>query len=217
MVDPSVDPEELRYAPRAPRRLLWLRRTALVVALLAIIGGGLAIAYSWSQSQYFVSAHGKQVAIYRGVDAQLPGISLNHVYADQDLTLKALPAFRRSQVKDGLPADSLAKAERIVEELRGFAKSCAKPGGSSTVTTLPPPRTPSIQTPSTPTSSGRAPSSQAPSGHGSPFDADVCPAQRANRGDRDDRDPSPSGPSTSGSAIEPPTSLVPPGDRLRRL
>jgi PPM family protein phosphatase len=150
MLDPSVDPEERRYAPRAPRRFLWLRRAALVVVALAIVGGGLAIAYSWSQTQYFVGARHGTVAIYQGVDAQLPGISLNHVYADQHLKLSQLPAFRRSQVLDGLPADSLTKAERIVVELRGFARICAGPGTPTTspTKTLPPP--PTSTSPSTP-------------------------------------------------------------------
>jgi len=138
MLDPSVDPEERRYAPRAPRRFLWLRRAALVVVALAIVSGGLAIAYSWSQTQYFVGANRGSVAIYQGVDAQLPGISLNHVYADQHLKLSQLPAFRRSQVLDGLPADSLTKAERIVAELRGFARICAGPGTPTTSPTTTP-------------------------------------------------------------------------------
>ncbi len=165
MLDPSVDPEELRYAPRAPRRFLWLRRFALVVVALAVIGGGLTIAYSWSQTQYFVSDHGDRVAIYQGVDAQLPGLSLSHVYADQHLLLSDLPAFRRSQVKDGLTADSLTRAERIVDELRGFAKICAGPQEppTSPAVTLPAPRTPS-KTPTTqpPTSEPPTPTTKTP-------------------------------------------------------
>lgn len=136
MNDPSVDPEELRYAPRAPRRFLWLRRIAFVLVALAIVAGGLALAYSWSQTQYFVGESDGRVVIYRGVDAQLPGISLNHVYEDQHLALSQLPAFRRSQVLDGLPADNLAKAERIVAELRGFARICADPGQPTTSPTV---------------------------------------------------------------------------------
>ena len=93
MLDPSLDPEELRYAPRAPRRLLWLRRLRLLVLALVVVGGGLALAYQWSQTQYFVGADGKRVAIYQGVNAELPGVRLNHVYADQQLRLSQLPAL----------------------------------------------------------------------------------------------------------------------------
>lgn len=144
MADPTVDPEELRYAPRAPRRLLWLRRITLVVALLALIAGGLTLTYRWTQTQYFVGPHDGRVAIYQGVNAELPGITLHHVYQDQRLELSQLPAFRRSQVVDGLAADTLEKAQRIVSELRGFAKYCAGPVTPTTPpATLPPPLTPS--------------------------------------------------------------------------
>jgi protein phosphatase len=139
MLDPSVDPEELRYAPRAPRRLLWLRRAVFVLIALAVVIGGLAIGYSWTQTQYYVSDHAGRVAIYRGVDADLPGFSLSHVYAEERLKLSELPAFRRSQVKDGLEADSLAKAEQIVAELRGFAKICSRTAPPPSTVTLPPP------------------------------------------------------------------------------
>ena len=156
MADPSRDPEELRYAPRAPRRFLWLRRSLLIVVVLAIIGGGLALAYQWSQTQYFVGADQGRVAIYRGLNAELPGIDLNHVYQDQHLALSQLPAFRRSQVQDGLAADSLTKAEQIVAHLRGFAKICAPDGGTTppTATLPPPPHASSTNPPETPAARG---------------------------------------------------------------
>lgn len=151
MSDPTVDPEEMRYAPRAPRRLLWLRRAALVVIVLAIIAGGLTLTYRWTQTQYFVGAHGNRVAIYQGVNAELPGITLNHVYQDQHLKLTQLPAFRRSQVLDGVAADSLAKAQRIVNELSGLAKHCAGPSTPTTPpATLPSPPTPPPTSTTTP-------------------------------------------------------------------
>ncbi len=109
----------------------------------ALLCGGLAIAYRWSQQQYFVGADRGQVAIYQGVNANLPGVRLHHVYQDQHLPLSHLPGFRRSQVLDGLDANSLAKAQRIVSQLRGFAEICAgntPPDSTSTGTLpLPPP------------------------------------------------------------------------------
>ncbi|MGI8700619.1 MAG: PP2C family protein-serine/threonine phosphatase [Nocardioidaceae bacterium] len=150
MTDPEGDPEQLRYAPRAPRRFLYLRRAFVLLLILAVVGGGLAFAYQWSQTQYFVAADRGRVAIYQGVDAQLPGIELNHVYEEQPLRLSALPAFRRSQVVAGLTADSLPKAKRIVAELLAFARECATspPTTPSPTLTLPaPPRSTASPTP----------------------------------------------------------------------
>lgn len=152
MPDTALDPEQLRYAPRAPRRFIHLRRALVLLLALAVIGGGLAVSYRWTQTQYFVAADRGRVAIYQGVNAQLPGISLNHVYAHQRLRLSALPAFRRSQVVGGLAADSLPKAQRIVDELLAFSMECTPSGPATTSppVTLPPPVTPTITPPTLP-------------------------------------------------------------------
>ncbi len=71
----GIDPEELRYAPRPPKRFLWLRRLALLVVVLGLIGGGARFAYSWTQKQYYVGTDGDYVAIFKGVDAGDPRVS----------------------------------------------------------------------------------------------------------------------------------------------
>ena len=126
MVDPTVDPEELRYAPREPRRFLALRRFAVVLAVVLVAGLAALVGYQWSQQQYYVAAHGERVAIYRGVQADLPGVQLHHVYKSEDLLLTELPSFRRTQVIEGLMADDLSHAQRIVDRLLAFARTCAE-------------------------------------------------------------------------------------------
>jgi protein phosphatase len=141
LADSSLDPEELRYAFREPRRLLWLRRTAALLVLVALVAGGLVLGYRWTQRQYFVGADGGRVAIYRGVNAEVPGIDLNHVYADQHLRLSQLRPYQRSQVLDGLDADSLARAQQIIAHLQLLATRCAgattTPAGPSVLPTVP--------------------------------------------------------------------------------
>ena len=142
LIDPDSDPEEQRYAPREPGRYRWLKRglVALVVLALIIVGG--AYAYSWTQDQYFVAEHDGNVAIYQGIQADLPGVNLSSVYRVEDLTLDELPSFRRSQVIDGMTADNLDDAERIVAQLVSFADRCAdRVQATSTSPTSPkPPR-----------------------------------------------------------------------------
>lgn len=121
----AVDPEELRYAPRPPRRFRWLTRTAAVVLGLALVAVAAVVSYTWSQQQYYVASSDGRVAIYQGVHLDLPGVELYHVYETQDLLLSELPSFRRSQVLDELAADDLDHAHSIVEELQTFAVACA--------------------------------------------------------------------------------------------
>jgi len=124
-LDPDVDPEELRYASREPRRFQSARRIALVVVLLALLISGGIVSYNWTQTQYYVAEADGQVVIYRGVQASLPGVDLHHVYDETDLTLDQLPSFWRNQVVEGLAADDLEDAQGIVGRLETFARTCA--------------------------------------------------------------------------------------------
>jgi protein phosphatase len=113
----AVDPEELRYAPRPPGGWRWVRRAAVVGVLLgAIVVAGI-FGYRWTQTQYFVAAHEGTVTIYRGVMADIPGVTLQHVEQSTDIAMNSLPEFRRQQVDSGIEASSRADADRIVAEL----------------------------------------------------------------------------------------------------
>lgn len=117
----EYDPEELRYAPRPPSRLRWLRWAAVLVVVALIVGAGGALAYSWSQKQYFVAAQDGKVTIFKGVQADIPGITLQHVEQVTDVELDSLPEFRRQQVEAGIEASSKADAEKTVAELDQLA------------------------------------------------------------------------------------------------
>ncbi|WP_019144133.1 PP2C family protein-serine/threonine phosphatase [Aeromicrobium massiliense] len=111
------DPEELRYAPRPPRRGRWLRRVLLVVlVLLVLVGAGVA-GYRWTQTQYFVALDGDTVAVYRGVQVDLPGLDLSSVDERTDIDVDMLPAFSQTRVRAGIEATSRKNALAIVENL----------------------------------------------------------------------------------------------------
>jgi protein phosphatase len=117
----SFDPEELRYAPRPPSRLRWLRWALVGVLVAAILGVGGAFAYHWSQTQYFVASHDGKVTIFKGVQANVPGITLQHVEQVSDVVVTTLPEYRRQQVRSGIEASSKADAQQIVDNLSQFA------------------------------------------------------------------------------------------------
>jgi serine/threonine protein phosphatase PrpC len=131
LIDPDIDPEELRYAPREPRRFRWLKRGIATVVVLGLIVALGKWAYDYSQEQFYVAADGDHVAIYKGVQADLPGIDLHHVYETQDLLLTELPTYRRSQVVEGIDADDLDDSRRIVANLMSFAETCADQASSA--------------------------------------------------------------------------------------
>lgn len=155
----GLDPEELRYAPRAPRRFLWLRRLAVLVVVLGLIGGGGWFAYNWTQKQYYVGTDGDYVAIFKGVDQVVPGLNLSSLYEKQTLQVDKLPTYNREQVEGTIQADDLAAARQIVSELQRAAAECAArptpkptPKPSTPPPTATPPKPPATVPVSTPAS-----------------------------------------------------------------
>ena len=123
----GIDPEELRYAPRPPRRFVWLRRAAVLVVLAILVWVLGTLGYRWTQDQYYVAADGPNVAIFKGVQADLPGMRLNQLYEETRVTLASLPDYRADQVRSGISAEGLTEAHNIVARLTGLARVCPTP------------------------------------------------------------------------------------------
>ena len=111
------DPEEARYAPRPPRRFLVLRRLLVTIMVLGVIWIAGAAAWSWSQQQFYVGESDGQVTIFRGVNADLPVLTLSRAYETTDVSIDRLAAFDAQQVRSGIPADDLDQARRTVDDL----------------------------------------------------------------------------------------------------
>jgi protein phosphatase len=146
-IAPPPDVEELRYSYVPPSRMGWVRYGLVVgVALLVLIAGGVAL-YRASQSQYFVGASNDRVAIYRGVDADLPLIPLNSVVKETDIALSTLTRVNRDLVLEGIEARDRAEADATVARLRASQdrpapKPAPTPSASPSTSVNPIPTTP---------------------------------------------------------------------------
>lgn len=135
------DPEELRYAPRPPGRLRWLRWTLSVALVLAVLAGAAYWAYDWSQQQYYVAESEGRVAIYRGVEAELPGLTLSHVDDVTTIRIADLPDYQQGRVEAGIRAANRDEAEQIVANLEDAAdvrRPRPTPSPSASPSTPPP-------------------------------------------------------------------------------
>jgi PPM family protein phosphatase len=124
----DTDPEAARYAPREPRRHPWLRRGLVLLGLLGIVWMVCAAAWSWSQHQYYVGERDGVVTIFRGVQADVPGIGLSHAYETTNVELDQLDPYTARTVQSGISANSLSDAERTVQHLAA-AQSAGTGGG----------------------------------------------------------------------------------------
>jgi serine/threonine protein phosphatase PrpC len=125
---PPVGAVDEEAGPSRTRRLI-IRTVAALTALIVIgavvIGGGwLALSRS-----YFVGDHEGMVAIYRGIPQELAGVSAARVVPTEITTtpVSAFPEFRQRAIADGLTAQSLSDAQRIVEDLQQQAREAQEP------------------------------------------------------------------------------------------
>ncbi|HEY0695379.1 MAG TPA: protein phosphatase 2C domain-containing protein [Kribbella sp.] len=185
----DVDLEELRYAPQPPKRFLWLRRLAVLVVVLILVGGSGWFAYGWTQRQYYVGTDGDYVAIFKGVDAGIPGVTLSNIYEQQRLQVDKLPTYSREQVEGSIQAESLSDARTIVGRLQQSADDCAaKPTPKPTPkpppkSSLPPVTVTTKPVTKTPTGPASRPATTPPSISGSttptiPVDPNDCDGVR---------------------------------------
>jgi serine/threonine protein phosphatase PrpC len=113
----DTDPETARYAPREPRRYPWARRGLALVGILGLIWMVCVAAWSWSQHQYYVGEQDGVVTIFRGVQADVPGLDLSHAYETTNLQVDQLPDYSARSVRSGIGAGGLDDAERTVQRL----------------------------------------------------------------------------------------------------
>jgi PPM family protein phosphatase len=111
------DPETARYAPRAPRRHPWVRRGLILLGALGVLWMVCAAAWSWSQKQYYVGEKDGVVTIFRGVQADIPGVSLSHAYETTNVQVSDLDRYSASSVQQGIGASDVFDAERTVQRL----------------------------------------------------------------------------------------------------
>ncbi|MFD5029647.1 PP2C family protein-serine/threonine phosphatase [Streptomyces sp. NPDC058220] len=111
--------------PRPGRK--WLKRSFYLVLALAVVGGGLYGGYRWTQTQYYVGANEKHVALYRGISQDLAWVSLSKVEKDHpEIELKYLPPYQRKQVEATIAEGSLGNGRDKIEELATQASACKK-------------------------------------------------------------------------------------------
>jgi serine/threonine protein phosphatase PrpC len=122
--DEDTDEVELAETGPSSTRLRWLRRTSLIVLVLAVLAGGGYAAYDWTQRQYFVGAAGDRVAIYQGVSQDIGPWRLSHVSTETDVLLADLPDYFRDRVNATMSQSSPQEARSLVTDLRSAALAC---------------------------------------------------------------------------------------------
>jgi PPM family protein phosphatase len=117
--------EEVRYAPTAKRRgWQWVKIALAVLLPIALVLGGGAFWYSYTQSQYYVGANQDSLGIYQGVPEPVFGLPLSHLVQSDDTRIADLPPYYQEQVQATIRANSLAAANESLVFLKEKAAAC---------------------------------------------------------------------------------------------
>jgi serine/threonine protein phosphatase PrpC len=139
-------------APAAPRRS-GVHVALGVLAVLAVLAGGVVLARMWVLQQYYVGVHDDHVAIYQGVRGSVLGLPLQQLAEQSDIALTDLPEATRNTVRDGILVTDggLPAAEARVTRLRAtMLAPCPAPGLSAPSAALIPPTDPALAAPAPP-------------------------------------------------------------------
>jgi protein phosphatase len=157
---PPVTTEQATVSP-PPRRRRGLRFALWAVGIVVVLVAAGIGTYVWSLQHWFVGVQGEgagaQVTVFRGLNTSPFGVNLYRVDEVTDLVLGDLVPATRSNVVDGITAQSAADAARIVRDLHDQQLPvCPVTTGSSTgrtTTGSPTPASPTTEPGAGPTGS----------------------------------------------------------------
>ena len=85
--------------------------------MIGVVWVAAALAWSWTQRQYYIGEQDGVVVIFRGINADLPGIDLSEAYQSTDVEVDRLPELDADRVHETIEVDDLDAAEAAVQEL----------------------------------------------------------------------------------------------------
>lgn len=109
---PSDHDEDEDESPPARRR--W-RAVVAWVAVAVVVLGGAAVAYAWTQTQYYVGVDDGEVVIFRGLPQTIGTLPLSTVVERTGTDVEDLASgYLQQRVEQTIHADSLADARNLV-------------------------------------------------------------------------------------------------------
>jgi hypothetical protein len=110
------------YGHRGRRR--WPIVTGALVLLVILLGGGAYGAWWYNQQQYYVGVHDGYVAIFRGTNQSLAGVSLSSLLTPSTLKISQLGTNDQNTISQTISKGSVADAKTLITQLQGVADGC---------------------------------------------------------------------------------------------
>ena len=118
------DDDDEEYSQQHDGRRRWPIVTTLLVLLVLLIGGGLYGGWQYVQGQYYIGVQNGNVAVFRGVNQNLAGISLSSLIQRTTLPISQVVASNQGMIRQTIPANSLADAQNLVRQIQSGVNDC---------------------------------------------------------------------------------------------
>jgi protein phosphatase len=97
----------------------------VLVLLVLVVGGGLFVGWQYVRGQYYIGVQAGHVAIFRGVDQDVAGISLsNLVQQYSSLPVAQLDSDSQAQISQTISYSSLQAAQSVTQRLQQQVTQC---------------------------------------------------------------------------------------------
>ncbi len=118
---PDYD-EDDDYGRRGRRR--WPIVSAALVLLVLLVGGGAYGFWWYNQKQYYVGEQNGAVAIFRGTDQSVAGISMSSLLQRTNLSVSQLTSGDQAAVAQTISQGSVNGAQQVIDQLQTHANDC---------------------------------------------------------------------------------------------
>ncbi|WP_163548429.1 PP2C family protein-serine/threonine phosphatase [Candidatus Frankia nodulisporulans] len=131
--DGEAEPE--REGRRSGRRVLFVSTVVFVIVVAGATAG-----WSYVRSQYYVGVDDDKVALFQGVKGGFAGIHFSSVLTHGQ-PLAEISAADRSDLRDGIPANSRSDAEQIIARLSSSPEAASAASATVAPSVSPSPST----------------------------------------------------------------------------
>ena len=118
------DDEDDDYAQHHEGKRRWPIVTTLLVVLVLLIGGGLYGGWRYIQGQYYIGVQDGNVAIFRGANQNVAGISLSSLVQRTNLPIGQVVASNQGMIRQTIAASSLTDAQNLVTQIQSGVADC---------------------------------------------------------------------------------------------
>jgi serine/threonine protein phosphatase PrpC len=122
---PYDDDDDYQVAGQREGKRRWPIVSALLVVLVLVVGGGLYGGWQYVQGQYYIGVQNGHVAVFRGVNQAVAGISLSSLIQEYpNLPLNQLMSDYQGQINQTISYGSLPDAQSVIGNLQRNVTQC---------------------------------------------------------------------------------------------